>query len=350
MIDNQDGILGLDFSRKGGKIARRYTCSPEKNGTVAELLEDRRDCDCKSGDRTRNADLKKFRNAARWKPSIARSFLRLRERTVLLAIAVLSWHAVCEAVYSRGAPKGDEQVGAKAELIRSAPSPVPSRAECNAEAKPFLDAKDPSESLLLFDKAAALSRPSATSDLGDRRFYLLGGPHQDDDTQVREWYQKAAAVGDADAMYHLGIMYENGLGGAQDYAEAREWYQKAVKAGKAEAAGNLGNLYEHGAGGVQDNAQARACFKKAASVGDTLAMYNLGYLYKHGLGGEQDYAQARKWYEMAASAGDANAMYDLGYLYEHGLGGVQDWARAREWYNKSAAGSVLRVQQKGGSW
>ena len=50
-------------------------------------------------------------------------------------------------------------------------------------------------------------------------------------------------------------MYEDGRGVAQDYTQARQWYEKAAAAGNAQAMYNLGWLYEHGQGVARDNAQ-----------------------------------------------------------------------------------------------
>jgi TPR repeat protein len=33
-----------------------------------------------------------------------------------------------------------------------------------------------------------------------------------DHTKAREWYEKAAAKGDASAMFNLGVLYDNGFG------------------------------------------------------------------------------------------------------------------------------------------
>ena len=54
-----------------------------------------------------------------------------------------------------------------------------------------------------------------------------------DYAKAREWYEKAADKGDADAMADLGVLYANGQGVAQDYAKAREWYEKAADKGDA---------------------------------------------------------------------------------------------------------------------
>jgi TPR repeat protein len=58
-------------------------------------------------------------------------------------------------------------------------------------------------------------------------------------------------------MTRLGVLYGNGHGVAQDYAKAREWYEKAAARGEATAMTNLGVLYDNGAGVAQDYAKAR---------------------------------------------------------------------------------------------
>ena len=134
---------------------------------------------------------------------------------------------------------------------------------------------------------------------------------------------------------HLGLLYANGQGVAQDYGKAREWYEKAVDKGDAYAM------------------PTSACFTSTVRVA-------------------QDYAKAREWYEKAADKGDASAMANLGLLYatvrawrrttsrrasgsrrpptratrrhgqprpalRNGQGVAQDYAKAREWYEKAAA-------------
>ena len=110
---------------------------------------------------------------------------------------------------------------------------------------------------------------------------------------------------------------------AQDYAKAREWYEKAAAKGDANAMSNLGVLYDNGQGVAQDYAKAREWYEKAAAKGDANAMNNLGLLYNNGHGVAQDYAKAREWYEKAAAKGDATAMANLGVLY----GTVMAWRR-----------------------
>ena len=65
----------------------------------------------------------------------------------------------------------------------------------------------------------------------------------------------------------------------KDYATALEWYDKAAALGDARAENNLGWLYEHGQGVKQDYAQALAWYGKAAARGDVGAEINLAWLY-----------------------------------------------------------------------
>ena len=157
-------------------------------------------------------------------------------------------------------------------------------------------------------------------------------------------YEKAAAKGDASAMFNLGVLYHNGQGVVQDYVKAREWYEKAAANGDASAMFNLGVLYDNGFGVAQDYAKARAWYEKAAAKGQASAMFNLGLLYHNGHGVAQDYAMAREWFGKAADEGNASAMFNLGVFYDEGFGVAQDYAKAREWYEKAAARGHARAR------
>ena len=53
-------------------------------------------------------------------------------------------------------------------------------------------------------------------------------------TALKEW-RLAAAQGDADAQYGLGVMYNHARGVLQDYEEALLWYSLAAEQGQASA-------------------------------------------------------------------------------------------------------------------
>jgi len=57
--------------------------------------------------------------------------------------------------------------------------------------------------------------------------------------KAKEWYEKSASKGDADAMNKLGLLYNK----EGDKEKAKEWYEKSASKGNAKAMTNLGVLY-----------------------------------------------------------------------------------------------------------
>ena len=112
---------------------------------------------------------------------------------------------------------------------------------------------------------------------------------------------RVAAEGDAYTQFMLGLVYDQGQGGPQDYVQAVAWYRKAADQGNAAAQVNLGVKYERGQGVPQDYVQAVAWYRKAADQGNASARTNLGVMYANGQGVPQDYIQAHMWWNLAAS-------------------------------------------------
>lgn len=77
-----------------------------------------------------------------------------------------------------------------------------------------------------------------------------------DKTAAREWFEKSAAGGDADAMLALGHMYYVGDAGERDYDAARGYYANAVTHGRVQAAVAANEL--HIARAVEDGDFKRA--------------------------------------------------------------------------------------------
>jgi TPR repeat protein len=65
-----------------------------------------------------------------------------------------------------------------------------------------------------------------------------------DPKKAFDYYSKAATTGDgyAQAMYYLGVCYQNGKGTTRDMAKAKEWYQKAASRGSKKANDKLNSL------------------------------------------------------------------------------------------------------------
>lgn len=182
-----------------------------------------------------------------------------------------------------------------------------------------------------YETAANLGAAAAMFNLGS--LYHNGEGLDRDYAAARHWYEEAANLGNPPAMSSLGDLFRTGLGVSTDYVEARGWYEKAANLDYAVAIDRLGSLYIKGWGVEQDYAQGRRLYEKAAALGSAGAMSNIGVLYHLGRGVSQDYNEAIRWYEKAADLGYAEAMRNLGSLYEDGR---QDYVEARRWYEKAA--------------
>ena len=171
--------------------------------------------------------------------------------------------------------------------------------------------------------------------------------------KAREWYEKAGEGPDglAASMVNLAHLYERGRGlAAPDPAKAREWYEKAANKprkgpprapedfeyGQAEAMFALGKLYEDGRGVTADPAKAREWYREAAKAGHSDAMVRLAEIYENGLGVDPDIGEALDQYRTAAQRNDAQAMFRLGDLSRTGQGVAQDTGEAVAWFECAA--------------
>ena len=167
--------------------------------------------------------------------------------------------------------------------------------------KPLRPAEE-AAGLRLLRRAAYAGFPPAQVHLG--RLYASGqhGVRKDWRKGV-EWFEKAAAQGEAEAFAALSTAYEKGLGVPQSYRRAFEWLEKAAEhhAGSMQ---RLGFCLATGFGGLpRDFVKAVACFNKAAASGDATAKYCLGLAYERGDGVSKNAAKARRWFKDAAAAG-----------------------------------------------
>ena len=119
-------------------------------------------------------------------------------------------------------------------------------------------------------------------------------------TALRLW-RPLAEQGDADAQFHLGVMYESGQGGLRNDAEAIKWYRKAAEHDDAVAQFNLGIMYAKGEGVSPNHAEAALWYRLAADHGLAGAQFNLGMMYVEGQGVPQDYVQAHMWLTLGAA-------------------------------------------------
>jgi len=115
---------------------------------------------------------------------------------------------------------------------------------------------------------------------------ILGGGYQsylkgDYQAAFEEW-QPLAELGDAEAQYNLGVMFDQGASVEQDLAQAARWYRKAAEQGFVDAQTNLGMMYYRGEGVPADLNEASKWLQRAADMGDLEAANLLEQIAGHG--------------------------------------------------------------------
>ena len=110
------------------------------------------------------------------------------------------------------------------------------------------------------------------------------------------WADNEAQFQQANAAYDAG-----------NYKQAFRLLQPLAQQGNASSQNNLGLMYEKGLGVAQNDKQAVAWYQKAAQQGFALAQVNLALMYENGRGVARNDKQAAVWYQKAAQQGHAGA-------------------------------------------
>jgi TPR repeat protein len=143
-------------------------------------------------------------------------------------------------------------------------------------------------------------------------------PSHADDAATFNSMLALAAKGQPEAQYHVGMMYNNGIGTKQDTKQAFEWFQKATAGGDPLGAYKLGCYYDgQGEGVVAANAEEALKYKLiAANEGYSLAQFDSAVL----LAQKGDFENAVKLLRLAADQGHDKAFYGLWQSYAAGKG------------------------------
>jgi TPR repeat protein len=188
------------------------------------------------------------------------------------------------------------------------------------------------------------------------------------------WYRRASALGSAAGAFNVGVMYDSGLGVRKSARDAATWYARAARQGFGRAEYNLALLYEAGSGVPRNRARAVALYKLAARHGITAARAQLAVLHERAPTavpeqpddamqgfkeaqqlllnrGAAESARMVTLFRHAADQRNPLAEYDLGYCYDAGIGVPRDPAKAYEWYQRAVGdaqdGSLRALAQAG---
>jgi TPR repeat protein len=167
---------------------------------------------------------------------------------------------------------------------------------------------------------------------------LLNGIGTDkDETRAKEYFEKAASVGNPFACYQLAkLILSDEKAQPQEVEKALGYLRKAVEAENPYAAYFLGKLYEKGQHVPQNTAEAVRLYTMSAEQDNDFAAYRLGKLYLGGDGVLKDVESAIRWLTFAADRKNQFAEYALGVLYFKGEDVPKDVPKALEYLKRSA--------------
>lgn len=116
-------------------------------------------------------------------------------------------------------------------------------------------------------------------------------------------HHRAAAAGNADAMFELHVLYATGDGVEQDADRAHDFLVRAAELEQPRALYNVAAGYATGSGFPQDEATAAAYYERAGNAGNAKASATLGVMYLVGQGVTADPAAAGRWFDLAEEDG-----------------------------------------------
>jgi len=156
---------------------------------------------------------------------------------------------------------------------------------------------------------------------------------------------KFSEKGSTQALYHLGLFYEQG-DGQKTYPElAAECYWRAGKFDIAEAQYNLGILYAQGELGQVDLVSAHYWFTEATKHNLPQAQFNLATFYEDGLGCVEDEKKAFELYQASAEQGFIKAWHNLALMHYSGKGTQRDPMTAYAWTLLAAKAGLKEAQE-----
>ena len=204
--------------------------------------------------------------------------------------------------------------------------------------------QDFSEAFSLFTIAATdTSKPNVYAQYQLGRMCKEGLGTDADHSASEQWYRKAYQgflqmeqdMADDKLYYRLGSMNLSGTGTDVDLIQAMLYFEKAAELGNVDALYGLGKLYLRKDFEGYDPAKAAEYLEKAAKQDHSYAQYLLGKLLLRGEDIPQDCDAAIQWLEKSAEQDNQYAQYLLGKILLRGDGVETDPKRALELLERS---------------
>ena len=142
-------------------------------------------------------------------------------------------------------------------------------------------------------------------------------------------YMIAAKAGNPEAFYHMGRVYMNGIGTAQDIAKAKLYFKQGANCGNIDSIVAIGRIYK----AESSIEQAVYCFKLAAEADNLEGIIEYAGLLQETGGDIEDIMQM---YRKAAGLGNIDAAEALGRIYEDRSNPEYSPDIAVFWYRQAA--------------
>ncbi len=149
-------------------------------------------------------------------------------------------------------------------------------------------------------------------------------------------FRRAAAAGDANGRYNLGMCLSSGFGAARDDAAAFDCFRAAAEAGHPEAINAIGGFFREGRAVPRDLAMAARWFAKSADYGNAYGAFNYGLALRRGEGVRRDAQAAVEWFRRAADGGCEEASVAYAAALFKGDGVAEDAVEAVRLFRAAA--------------
>ena len=145
------------------------------------------------------------------------------------------------------------------------------------------------------------------------KMYAQGQGVEKNEEKAVEYYQKAESAYNIDAAYELAQILLSEADNKEDerFISGLKYLKRAAYTGQADALYQLGELYEQGVLVTKDYKSAFGFYLMGALKGNMKAQYRVSRLYFSGQGVPQDFENGLKWLSRSARQGYVLAQMDL---------------------------------------
>lgn len=153
--------------------------------------------------------------------------------------------------------------------------------------------------------------------------------------QAMDNYLHAVALGSAEAMYALGVLYLNGQYGEENKVSGVPLLKQAAELGDSDATMFLAHLHYAGEVVDKDLEAARRLYVQSAAKGNEFARKSYARFLLDRETGQPGDPRAVEWLEELAREGEPESMLLLGNLHARGVGTRQSERAAVRYYKRA---------------